>query len=191
MDWSLVDNESHPSAWPELLLPTQTFVIVQVTIFTFSGCQKWRVCHQRWRSQPVTRCRLMRSQIPKQHLAEYVRKSLPGWNWSMSIFASCLCAESQCIDGGGVFLCLLKKCFFVCSSPIIIMNASPVGFPSSLIPGLVPGVAALKIGLLHVWKTPYMETFVIGFIYAVSWRVKLRAGPLGSSGLQAGFLFST
>lgn len=73
----------------------------------------------------------------------------------------------------GVFLHLLKKCFFVCYSPVVIMNASPVGFPSSVISGLAPGVAAIKIGLLDVWKTPYMETFLIGFIYSVSWRVKL------------------
>lgn len=75
--------------------------------------------------------------------------------------------------GGGAVLCQFKKCFFVCYSPVVIMNASLVGFPSSVISGLVPGVAIIKIGLLHVWKTPYMEIFLISFIYAVSWRVKL------------------
>ena len=64
------------------------------------------------------------------------------------------------------------------------MNASPVGFPSSVILGLVPGVAAIKVGLLGVGKTPYVEIFLISFIYVVSWRVKLWHMPPDSSGLQ-------
>lgn len=45
----------------------------------------------------------------------------------------------------------------VCYSPVVIMNASPVGFSSSVISGLAFGVAALKVGSLDMWKNSLHE----------------------------------
>lgn len=45
----------------------------------------------------------------------------------------------------------INNWFFVCSSPVGLMNASFIGFQSLIIQGFIPWISALKVGVFDVW----------------------------------------
>ena len=66
---------------------------------------------------------------------------------------------------------LINNCFFIFSSPLRLMNASPVGFLSSVIWGPVPQVASLKFGALDVWSKSSLlrEKLAVGRSLLIIW----------------------
>ena len=67
-------------------------------------------------------------------------------------------------------ICPFNNCFFVCYSPVGLMNASPTDFQSYVIWGPALLVVALKVGVLDVWSKCFGSwEFPLNFMcYAIS-----------------------
>ena len=94
-------------------------------------CQDLSVS-QRKGLNSAPRCGLIGSQTLRHQLGKYVVKPLPGRNWEMGIFS---CSS---VLGLGVLLqgrpaVPIKNLFFVCYSPVGVINASSVCYQSHVI----------------------------------------------------------
>lgn len=83
MEWSCIGDKPYCSAWPELLVVFQTFVIVQNAFFVFSGFQWLKGCYylsvpQRGESQSAFIFSLITSQTLKQQLLNCTNRYFSG-----------------------------------------------------------------------------------------------------------------
>lgn len=139
------------SACPELLVASQTFVIVQAAIFVLSGYQWLRVCQdltvsQREGSQLIPGCRLISSWTLRQQLWKDRVKPLPRRNWEAGTFACSLCAESSgrgVVTAGRSLLHLFKSCFYVCCSLVALWMQVPLTIRAKSL-GACPPCRSLK-----------------------------------------------
>lgn len=122
-DWSCVGDKPWQSAWPELLVVFQIFVIVQDTIF-FLVASNWGYTksHQypKWEDHSQPQC--IGSLKPDHQAAtgKHMVRPLPIKIWEMGFFVWSFCANSVYIFIGEVLLCPFKNCFFFYYSHVVL-----------------------------------------------------------------------
>lgn len=154
-DWFCVGDEPWQSAWFELFVVSQTFVIVivQTAFFVLGtsqklGCTKIHQCPKGTAWQSTSASRIIGIQACRQQLGKNVVGPLPGRNWEIGIFASSLCTWPGLQPWGrGVPLVPINNCSgFFCFSPEGLVNTSLTGHQSQAIQGPIPWAAAAKAG---------------------------------------------
>ena len=144
-------DEPCQSAQPELLLISQTFLIVQSMFFVFGppynwGCAKTCQCPKR-RIESAPRFRLIESWTFRQLLGKYVVRPLPGTNWEMGTFACSFCIWPRYIQSGvGGAPIPTKNCFFVWYGPVGLGNARSIDYERQWPRGLFLGWQLPKLG---------------------------------------------
>lgn len=86
--------------------------------------------------------------------------SLPERNCEMCVFVSFFFSEVR-VFLQGIYIHLLKNCFFVCYSPVGVMNSRPTDYKSWLIWESVHWMAVIKVGVLDVWPSFQGEADVL------------------------------